>query len=66
MADLAEAVGLVGVAHVLQVIGFNLPVDRDNIMEAGIAVFEDFRYLVEKDIRDMADEFGKRTVAGGR
>ena len=66
MADLAEAVGLLGVAHVLQVIGFNLPVDRDNIMEAGIAVFEDFRYLVEKDIRDMADEFGKRTVAGGK
>ena len=66
MADLAEAVGLVGVAHVLQVIGFDLPADRDNIMTAGIAAFEDFRYLVDKDIRDMADEFGKRTVAAGK
>jgi hypothetical protein len=66
MADLAAAVGLVGVAHVLQVIGFNLAVDRGNIMEAGLAQFEDFRYLVEKDLRDMADEFGKRTQAAGR
>jgi hypothetical protein len=35
-------------------------------MESGIGNFEDFRYLVEKDIRDMAEEFAKRTVAGGR
>ena len=35
-------------------------------MVSGIGNFEDFRYLVEKDIRDMADEFGKRTVANGR
>ena len=62
MADLAEDVGLVGFAHVLQDIGFDLPADRNNIMAAGIDAFENFRYLVQKDIRDMADEFGKRTV----
>lgn len=66
MADLDVAVELVGVAHVLQVIGFDRAVDRNNIMQAGIAQFEDFRYLVEKDIRDMADEFGKRTQAAGK
>ena len=36
-------------------------------MGAGLGDFEDFRYLVDKDIRDMADEFaGKRTVANGK
>ena len=66
MADLAAAVGLVGVAHVLQVIGCNLTIDRQNMMEAGLAQFEDFRYLVEKDLCDTADKFGKRTQAAGR
>ena len=54
---------LVGVAHVLLAIGFEVAVERMNIMAAGICEFEDFRYLVEKDIRDMADEFAKRSVA---
>jgi hypothetical protein len=66
MADIAAVGGLVGVAHVLQVIGFDIDVDRDNIIIAGLAQFEDFRYLVEKDIRDMAEEFGKRTQAAGK
>jgi hypothetical protein len=35
-------------------------------MAAGISEFEDFRYLVEKDIRDLADEFGKRSGANGK
>ena len=57
---MAEA--LVGMDHVLNVIGFEDVNERENIMEApGLAQFEDFRYLIEKDIRDMADEFRKRT-----
>jgi hypothetical protein len=35
-------------------------------MEAGLANYEDFRYLVKKDIRDMAEEFSKCTAANGR
>jgi len=54
---------LVGVAHVLLAIGFEVAVECTNIMAAAISEFEDFHYLVEKDIRDMADEFGKRRVA---
>ena len=57
---------LVGVAHVLLAIGFEVAVERTNIMAAGISEFEDFRYLVEKDIRDLADKFGKRSVANGK
>ena len=57
---------LVGVAHVLLAIGFEVAVERMNIMAAGISEFEDFRYLVEKDIRDMADEFAKRSVANSK
>ena len=69
MADIAiEAppADLIGVDYVLMMIGFDGAVDRANIMEAGLGDFEDFRYLVKKDIRDMADEFRKRTVANGR
>jgi hypothetical protein len=67
MADLAAKIMLVGVARVLRVIGFKLAVERNNTVEASLEQFEDFRYLVEKDIRDMADEFlGKRTEVAGR
>jgi hypothetical protein len=60
---MAEAVA--GLRFVLQTIGFN-PAKTGSIMEAGLSEFEDFRYLVEKDIRDMAEEFGKRTMVQGR
>ena len=46
---------IVGMHFVLDTIGF----DKDEcggIIEAGLSQFEDFRYLVEKDIRDMADD----------
>ena len=56
---------LVGVDFVLEAIGFDTAVQRGRIMEAGLNDFEDFRYLVEKDIREMAAEFGKRTAAQG-
>jgi hypothetical protein len=56
---------LLGVAFVLNIVGFE-DNETAGIMEAGLSEFEDFRYLVEKDIRDMADEFGKRTAANGR
>ena len=54
-----------GMHFVLDPIGF----DKDecgSIMEAGLSQFKDFRYLVKKDIRNMADEFGKRSIAQGR
>ena len=60
------AAGLVGMDYVLNEIGFSDGDERAGIMVSDIGDFEDFRYLVEKDIRDMADEFGKRTVANGR
>lgn len=63
---MAPAIGLVGIDHVLQIIGFEMAAERNNIMLAGLDQFDDFRYLVDKDIRDMADEFGKRTTAAGK
>ena len=50
----------------MQTIGFVNEGERNGIMTAGLAQFEDFCYLNETDIRDMADEFGKRTFANGR
>jgi len=48
---------LIGIEKVLQVIGFESEVERAGIMQAGMGRFEDFRYLVEKDIHNMSDEF---------
>jgi hypothetical protein len=70
MAGIGEnptvAAELVGMDSILNDIGFASEDERLTIMEAGISNFEDFRYLVEKDIKEMADEFGKRTAANGR
>ena len=71
MADLAGqvlavAVPLEGMDFLLNAIGFNIAEQRQRIMEAGLADYEDFRYLVDKDIRDMAEEFGKRSQLNGR
>ncbi len=43
---------LSGVGYVLQGIGFELASERVSIVEARLNQFEDFRYLVEKDIHD--------------
>lgn len=74
MADLAVPVAvehlvpppLAGVGFLLNFVGFTNPVERFRLMEAGLAEYEDFRHLVEKDIRDLAEDFAKRTVANGR
>ena len=56
-----------GVALLLQIFGFSLAVNtRDNIIAPGLAQFVDFRYLVKKDISDMAIKFGKHTQATGK
>jgi hypothetical protein len=70
MADIVELGDIMALAttddFVLQTIGFANDNERNSIRAAGLEQFEDFRYLTEKDIRDMAEEFGKRTVANGR
>ena len=54
---------LVGVDFLLNAIGFTIPAECEQIIEAGLADYEDFCYLVEKDIQEKAEEFSKRTVA---
>jgi hypothetical protein len=49
----------------LDVVGFHNPAERLRIIEAGLTDYEDFRYLVDKDIRNMAEEFAKRSAAQG-
>ena len=70
MADIVELGDIMALAttvdFVLQTIGFANDNERASIRAAGLEQFEDFRYLTEKDIRDMAEEFGKRTMANGR
>lgn len=55
-----------GIDFILHAIGFLDAANRNSIMVAGLADYSDFREINEKDIRDMAEDFGKRTVANGR
>jgi uncharacterized membrane protein YgcG len=57
---------MVGVDFLLHAIGFITNLQRANLMEVGLVDYDDFQFLNEKDIRDMAEEFAKRTVANGR
>jgi hypothetical protein len=69
MADVAgqvDAVPLQNVHFLLNAIGFTIAQQREQIIGAGLGDYEDFRYLSEKDIRDMAEEFGKRSIQNGR
>ena len=64
---MAAAAALAELHQALVWIGFGDQGNRDTIcQEAGLLSFEDFIGLTEKDIRDMAEEFSKRTVAQGR
>lgn len=56
---------LEGIDFLLDAIGFHNPAECLHLMEAGLANYEDFHYLIEKNIRDMAEEFSKWTVAQG-
>ena len=64
---MAAAAALAELHRALVWIGFGNQGNRDTIcQEAGLLSFEGFIGLTEKDIRDMAEEFSKRTVAQGR
>jgi hypothetical protein len=68
MADImAGQVGapLEGMNVLLNAVGFNIAEQRARIMEVGLANYKDFCYLVEKDIQDMAEEFGKHSQQNG-
>jgi hypothetical protein len=39
---------------------------RERLREEGFETFRDLKSLKEKDIRDLADSYGRRTVADGR
>lgn len=51
---------------VLDWIGFNLPATRDRIRAEGFEGLEDLIGMKEKDIRDLSESYGRRTIADGR
>ena len=64
---MAAVAALAEVHQALQWIGFGNQVHHDSICEeAGFESLEDFVGLSEKDIREMADGYEKRTQAQGR
>lgn len=50
----------------LQWIGFDVAATRDRLRVEGFDTFDDLKSLTEKDIRDLAESYGRRTVADGR
>ena len=57
---------LEGINFLLDAIGFQNPVEHLHLIKAGLVDYEDFCYLIKKDIQDMVEEFSKQTVAQGR
>jgi hypothetical protein len=51
---------------VLMWIGFEQEATRNRIREEGFESFDDLATMKEKDIRDLAESYGRRTVADGR
>jgi hypothetical protein len=47
-------------------IGFDQAATRDRIREEGFEMFADLATMKEKDIRDLAESYSRRTVADGR
>jgi hypothetical protein len=51
---------------VLTWIGFDVDVTRERIRVEGFDNFDDLATLKEKDIRNLAELYGRRTIADGR
>ena len=51
---------------ILNWIGFDQEATRERIRAEGLASFDDLKPMKEKDIRDLAESYGRRTVADGR
>jgi hypothetical protein len=65
IAPAAVRAPLGGVDYLLDVVGFHNPAERLRIIKAGLTDYEDFCYLVDKDIHNMEEEFAKRLVLQG-
>ena len=50
----------------LQWIGFDVQATRERLRVEGFNAFDDLRALKEKDIRDLAESYGRRTIVDGR
>jgi hypothetical protein len=50
----------------LQWIGFDAEATRNRIRVEGFETFEDLKSMKEKDIRDLAESYGRRTLGDGR
>jgi hypothetical protein len=50
----------------LQLIGFENAATRKRIQAEGLGTLEDLASMKEKDIRDLTESYGRRTVGDGR
>ena len=78
MADPAEEIDVIGAVGApdpdpidpmdtaLQWVGFDIDATRERLKNEGFESFDDLKSMKEKDIRDLAESYGRRTVADGR
>ena len=64
--EIAEDNGPGVMDTVLTWIGFEAEATRIRLQEEGLATFDDIVIMKEKDIPDLAESYGRRTVADGR
>ncbi|KAI2496708.1 hypothetical protein MHU86_17804 [Fragilaria crotonensis] len=64
-ADL-EVIAVNAMDTALQWIGFENAATRNRLRIEGFDSFDDLKSMTEKDIRDLAESYGRRTVADGR
>lgn len=50
----------------LQWIGFENIATRDRLRDEGFSTFDDLKSMKEKDIRDLAESYGRRSQGDGR
>jgi hypothetical protein len=58
-SDAAVGAPLGGVDYLLGIVGFHNLAEHLHIIKAGLTDYEDFHYLIDKDTRNMAEEFAK-------
>ena len=66
VADAAPPVPPNEMDEALQMIGFDNAQVRERLRNEGFETFDDLKSMKEKDIRDLADSYTRRTIGDGR
>jgi hypothetical protein len=66
VVDLPDPPGINSKDLALTWIGFDAEATRNRIQVEGFASFDNLKSMKEKDVRDLAESYGRRTTTDGR